>query len=301
MRIAYFSDVHGNLHALEATLADIEKQAVDHVICGGDVINPLWTSREAVERILARGIPILRGNHEDYAWSVHFGEDAFAEDVRSTVKYWPVRAVAQRLGPEFSAQLRALPFDMVLEAREARRESRAYFCHGTPSINNRTPITGIDRDLANAYDATHAGVVVSGHWHLPWTQARVRANSGGAQLLVAAGSTGLSLRGSMCAEYVVLTYREDAGGPGWTAEHRSVRYDREAVVREYAESGALNEGGPIAWCLFDEFASGAPRLGPALTWLRETGRAPVSLEEWRRDMKAYLESVDRWEFVRTHV
>ena len=67
MRIAVFSDVHGNLLALEAVLADIRTRGVDSMVNLGDwVAGPLWP-RETFELLAGLGIPSVRGNHDRWA------------------------------------------------------------------------------------------------------------------------------------------------------------------------------------------------------------------------------------------
>lgn len=51
LRIAAFSDIHGNLTALEAVLADIEQRGVDPLICLGDLAALGPHPRVGVERI----------------------------------------------------------------------------------------------------------------------------------------------------------------------------------------------------------------------------------------------------------
>lgn len=64
MRLAVIADIHGNLLALEAVLADIAGQRVDRIVDLGDrVSGPLWP-RETFERLESLGIPGVRGNHD---------------------------------------------------------------------------------------------------------------------------------------------------------------------------------------------------------------------------------------------
>jgi predicted phosphodiesterase len=64
MRIAVFSDIHGNLHALEAVLAHIDRQAVDEVWCLGDVVGYGPRPNECVELVRLRADLCLCGNHD---------------------------------------------------------------------------------------------------------------------------------------------------------------------------------------------------------------------------------------------
>ena len=64
--IAILADVHGNVPALEAVLADLERHPVDEVLVGGDLVGRGPQGRRAVAMIRATGWPCVRGNHEDY-------------------------------------------------------------------------------------------------------------------------------------------------------------------------------------------------------------------------------------------
>ena len=65
MQIAVFSDVHGNLPALEAVLADIARQAPDAVYCLGDLVGYAPFPNEVIERVRAEQIPTIMGNYDD--------------------------------------------------------------------------------------------------------------------------------------------------------------------------------------------------------------------------------------------
>src|SRR5450759_1786705 len=65
MRIAIFSDIHGNRHALGAVLADIDSEAPDRVYCLGDLVGYGAFPNEVIERIRDRAIPTIMGNYDD--------------------------------------------------------------------------------------------------------------------------------------------------------------------------------------------------------------------------------------------
>ncbi len=64
MRYAIISDIHGNLEALESVLAEIEKRAVDSILCLGDVIGYGPNPNECVKVIKERAEVTLAGNHD---------------------------------------------------------------------------------------------------------------------------------------------------------------------------------------------------------------------------------------------
>lgn len=65
MKYGIFGDVHGNLEALEAVLADMEEQGVTHPLCLGDLVGYNANSAECVEIVRSLGCPVVRGNHDE--------------------------------------------------------------------------------------------------------------------------------------------------------------------------------------------------------------------------------------------
>ena len=65
MRVAIFSDIHGNLQALESLLADIAAQKPDAVYCLGDLVGYGANPNEVTGRIRRENIPTIMGNYDD--------------------------------------------------------------------------------------------------------------------------------------------------------------------------------------------------------------------------------------------
>ncbi len=234
MKIAVISDIHGNVHALEAVLEDISRQGVDRIVCAGDVPNPFLRSLDAWRMLQERGIPCLRGNHEDYIVSYFSGD---RPEIRDSVQFRPIQAVAQHLGPDIAAEFARLPFDHVIPGPGG---DDLYICHASPQHNARSYLRGVDDAMAAAFSrAGSARMVVAGHIHVQWS------GSWQGRELVICGSVGLPHHGKPEAEYAVFTHQSGA----WRPEFRLVPYDAQAAAREYVESGCLERGGPIAWLL----------------------------------------------------
>ncbi|HWT08620.1 MAG TPA: metallophosphoesterase family protein, partial [Roseomonas sp.] len=95
MRLAVISDIHGNLPALEAVLADIEERGADAIVNLGDcVTGPLWP-RETFECLAALDLPTVRGNHD--RWIVEKAEadltpaGRFARDALTGSRVFQIR------------------------------------------------------------------------------------------------------------------------------------------------------------------------------------------------------------------
>ena len=67
MRFAIFSDIHGNLEALEAVLSDARERHCTHFVCLGDVVGYNANPRECVEIVRDLDCPTVKGNHDEQA------------------------------------------------------------------------------------------------------------------------------------------------------------------------------------------------------------------------------------------
>ena len=212
--LALLYDVHGNLPALEAVLADAEAAGAGGWILGGDYALFGGWPAETVERL--RGLERaswIRGNGE--RWTAD--PDSAPENA---VVPGAIVAARAALGEGTVADLASLPFSYPLDG--------TLFCHGSPLSDVRSfePAAG-DED-AELLDGTRAGRVVFGHTHLPF------ARTAGAVELINPGSVGMPFDGDPRAAYALLY---DDG----RIEHRRVGYDHAASaarVRDVGEAWA---------------------------------------------------------------
>lgn len=206
MKIAVFADVHGNAVALEAVLADIEAQAPDVTIFGGDLVFGGSAPEACAARLRGMGIPGVRGNTDEW-----FGEDAPAA---GSLHAWTYR----QLTPASRAFLGGLPFD--------HRIDDLLVVHATPwSVSDLVPKGADATVLRRVLSEGRAAAVVYGHIHFGWI-----GEVPGAGIVVNTGSVGAPFDGDARASYAVL-----ARGPsGWTAQLRRVAYDVEQAAAAFA-------------------------------------------------------------------
>jgi len=221
MRIAIVSDVHGNLPALEAVLADLAEVRPDLVLSGGDVALGGPHPVEVVDRIRELGWPGVLGNTD----VVLGDEEAIPAQVRGFVGP-PAARSTELLGPERVAWLTSRPM-------EWRGEGIA-LVHAVPGdCWAMVPHDAPDDRLRETYGSLGAPVAVYGHIH----HAYVRRLDGLA--VVNSGSVSLSLDGDVRATYVVL---EDG-----RVEHRRVAYDVEKVAADLLETDYPNAAVYAGW------------------------------------------------------
>ncbi|MGA0846744.1 MAG: metallophosphoesterase family protein, partial [Luteolibacter sp.] len=75
MRVALFGDIHANLEALDAVLADAAEQSVDQYVCMGDIVGYNADPAACLERVRAMDCPTVKGNHDEDASGTHLLEN----------------------------------------------------------------------------------------------------------------------------------------------------------------------------------------------------------------------------------
>ena len=88
MRIAVFSDLHGNYQATKAILEDINKNNYDDIICLGDIIGIGPKSKETLELVLNSNVDIVLGNHDLYYINGLEIDDRITEESEINHHHW---------------------------------------------------------------------------------------------------------------------------------------------------------------------------------------------------------------------
>jgi putative phosphoesterase len=221
MRIAVVSDIHGNLSALEAVIADLPSSAPDAVFLGGDLADGGARPAEVLDRLRALDWLGVLGNVDEMLFRPEALE-AFAAASKAPAAMWNVvreNAAATRaaLGDERLAWLRGLPAEL--------REGGFALIHARPGDCWHAPgIEAGEEELAATYGDLGAAVVVYGHTHVPGIR-----SLGGGLVVVNAGSVGLPFDGDARASYALVE--------GTTAVIRRVEYDVERELSALAECG----------------------------------------------------------------
>jgi len=231
MRYAVVSDIHGNLPALEAVLADAK--GVDGWLDLGDIVSgPLWP-RETATLLMSLDWPTIAGNHERQLLTIERGRmgpaDAFAADA---------------ITPLQRSWLASLPPTM--------HPAEGLLCvHGVPGNDLQYLLETVqpsglreanDDEVLARLGAVTPPMLLCGHTHVP----RDRALRG--MRLANPGSVGLQAyddghpwphlveNGSPLARYAIV---ENAQA-GWQVTLRQVAYDHESAARR-AEANARGD------------------------------------------------------------
>lgn len=229
MRFAAVADIHGNALALEAVLADLDRQNISEVVNLGDVLSGPLDPHNVAERLIPLGWPTVRGNHDRYLVEQDPSEMGQTDAVTH-----------QALSPKHLDWLRTLPFSLA-------PFDGVFACHATPRTDERywmervepngmirqASLAELDAELSEAY--FEASLILCGHTHIP----RLARLSSGV-LLVNPGSVGcpayddvvpvphVMQTGTPDASYAILQETDI----GWDVTFRSVPYDHEAAAAQ---------------------------------------------------------------------
>jgi predicted phosphodiesterase len=225
MRIVIFSDVHGNVVALEAVLAAIRRdEAPDALFVAGDLV--LLGPRPAESLALLRSIDgarFVKGNTDQYLIDGSSDQQAVA-------------FARARLAGAAIDFVRDLPFEQTLEVAPGHG---LLVVHANPrDLEGQIKPDSADALIRPWFAGVTADVVAFGHYHVPFVR---RLDP---WTLVDVASAGMPRDGDQRAVYAVLTFERGA----WRVEHRRVQFDIEAVARDYTTVG-FPEAEDAAWRL----------------------------------------------------
>jgi predicted phosphodiesterase len=236
VRVAALYDVHGNLPALEAVLADVEREQPDAIVVGGDMVSgPIPDVTLERLRSLERA-HFIRGNADRGVVAIRRGQP---EPRLGLNDEW----IAARLSDDQIEFLAGLPLRVTLDVDGL---GRVCFCHATPRddeeiFTERTP----DETVAGMLAGTEEGVVVCGHTHMQVDR------QVGRWRVVNAGSVGLPY--------------DDGPEPRWAllgpdVSHRRSEFDQERAAEAIRAAG---------WPRVDQFLGDTPSREAVLDFFEQ--------------------------------
>ena len=277
MKIAILADIHGNLPALEAVLADLAEQAVDRVVVNGDMVNRGPRGGDVMRRLADEDVAYTLGNHDDLMrkW-VDRADDLPAEWFDDP--FWRATGwCAERLDREgWIDVLRDLPLTLEVADPEA---GDVLVSHGSPRHYREGYGRYLDERAMGAIVEHHpASVFVGSHTHRPL------ARRWGGRTFLNTGAVGTPFNGDPRAQYLVLT--SESGR--WQPEFRAVPYDRDDALAAFHDTGFLDEGGLSARIFYAELLHARSYLTPFQMWAERRG---VTCDEasWTRYRKEFAD------------
>ena len=227
MRFAIFSDIHANLEALEAVLADAHKRKCTHFVCLGDVVGYNANPHECVERIRKLDCPIVKGNHDEQG-SLPESSSDFNELAERAIKW-----TRHNLAEEEKQWLRELPL---------QKQVRDFtIVHATLDTPAQWGYVFNNLDAAASFTYQHTTVCFFGHTHVPMVFIRddgVRRESiehirieSTKKYFINMGSVGQPRDGNWRAAYCIYDMENNL------VEQFRVKYDLAVAQRKIIKAG----------------------------------------------------------------
>lgn len=207
MRYLVFSDVHGNIEALEAVLEEIAALRPDIVASLGDVVGYGANPRECVETVQEYAHIRVGGNH-DLAVIGLEDSDTFNRTAKRSIEW-----TADTLGPRHR--------DMIERYDPVRRYGGCIFAHGSPVSPLDFEYIYTVSDAKRIFDRCHEKFIFIGHTHVPGIIAFSEREgcsviehsivniSAGARYLINVGSIGQPRDGNAAASFAILDLKKN--------------------------------------------------------------------------------------------
>lgn len=227
MKLAILSDIHANIHALQAVWEDLEAQSPDAVYCLGDLVGYGAYPNATIAFIRERKIPTIMGNYDE---GVGFDLDdcgcVYQDPVQDQLGNRSLVWTREKTEQAHKDYLRQLP----MQIRVEESKPRILLVHGSPRKINEylyenRPLTTFERIARLA----RTDILLFGHTHLPYEKVVMGTH------FINCGSVGKPKDGNPEAGYVILNL-----GRKIKPDFRRVPYDVEDAARAIRESKLPN-------------------------------------------------------------
>jgi putative phosphoesterase len=232
VRLALVSDQHGNDVAFRAVVEDLERLAVDEVLCLGDATQGGTEPRQTLDRLAALGCETVLGNADDLLLEVPTDSPEPITERLLEVREWTL----SQLDSSHVEQIRS--FAPVIR-RELEGVSMVFF-HGSPHSYDDVLLPELCGEAIGPFLGHDAALLAGGHTHLQW------ARQVGDALYLNPGSVGISYDRHRdppvlrpLAEWALVTVENGTVA----VEFRQVPYSVADVVAAAARSGRPHADG----------------------------------------------------------
>jgi predicted phosphodiesterase len=227
MRFAIFGDIHANLEAFEAVLADAEEEGCDRNICLGDIVGYNADPKACLDKVRELKCPIVKGSHDDYASTLN-SLDNFNPLAESAIRW-----TRDKLSEADKAFLRDLPLITDVESFT--------IVHATLDGPGEWGYVLNQLDAAASFSKQKAQVCFFGHTHAPRLYIRDGSVVGlpleevviepQRKYFINVGSVGQPRDGDWRAAYAIFDFDEKI------VRLRRVRYDIASTKLKIVNAG----------------------------------------------------------------
>lgn len=151
--LAVFADVHANLEAMQAVLADMDTQAISQRVCLGDIVGYAASPAQCLELIRGLGCPVVQGNHDEAA-ATDIALDEMRDVAQSGVEF-----ARQKLSTEQRAYLASLPLTSSSE--------RCQFVHASLNAPGEWRYVMRESEAQEHFKVQSEPLCFCGHTHVP--------------------------------------------------------------------------------------------------------------------------------------
>ena len=247
MRIALFSDIHANLPALEACLADITLQKPDAIYCLGDLVGYTVWPNEVINLLRQRGIPTIAGNYDQ---GIGLMSDncgcAYKKDEEKEMGKISIAYTNSVVKADERNYLRTLPAHIKLEFQLNNDQYNLLLVHGSPrKINEYLFEDRDEKSTLRIMEQAGADVMCFGHTHKPYHKILQSTSNDGDRFrhAINIGSVGKPKDGNPQGGYVILTLNAVSSikyKDAVTVEFIRFDYDIEKAARAIENSPLPN-------------------------------------------------------------
>ncbi len=228
MRVAILADIHGNLPACEAVMADIKRQKPDLIVAAGDIALRGAHPKEVCDLVFTSCHGVLMGNTDCYIAGNYLG-GAYRE--REHWKTELLEWTRDQLGADRVRQLGSLPFSLRYSPRKG---NDLYVCHANPkNLEDSLDPTMDELTLRRFLSHVDATAMAFGHLHFPYRR-RV-----GRMVIADVASAGIPRDGDLRPAWGLFTFTPR----GWRVQLRRVRYPvrhaKEALLLRHVPGAPL--------------------------------------------------------------
>lgn len=233
MKIAVVSDIHSNIYALDAVLADIETKDVDMTVCTGDLVGYGTKPNEVIETLKKNKILTIMGNYDDAIGNLKIVCGCDYPDPKDAEKAGlSMQFTGQTTTKENKEYLRNLPKELIFTFYN----KKIRFVHGSTRLINEY-LKENSKEADDVMNKLVEDILVCGHTHIPY------AKHYGEKLLVNAGSVGKPKTGNPNANYVIIDIKNEdkiSKTPSSVeVEIIEIKYDFERIANEIEENEIL--------------------------------------------------------------